>query len=77
VGRVIDLASRRRLPVDAPEIGRLPLVVRQDREAVALILPGFEWWLTPEQADELAADLRRGAGEARAQRGKGPRPRGA
>jgi hypothetical protein len=75
MGRVIDLATRRRVPVDAPEIGRLPLTVQTHREASCLVLPGFEWWLTPEQSEELADDLRKSAAAARANRG--PRPRGA
>lgn len=66
---VIDLAPRRGAPV-----GRIPLAVQSEPDAVALFLPGFEFWLTPEQSDELAANLRAGAAAARAQR---PRPRGA
>lgn len=76
-GRVIDLATRRVLEPGKPEpVARLPLVVRSERDAVALTLPGTEWWLTPGQARELARDLWLGA-DAATGSPEGPRPRGA
>lgn len=74
MGKVIDFTARRVARVGAD--ARLPLTVQATQDAVALVVPGFEWWLVPSQAEELADDLKRMALAARAF-GKGPRPRGA
>ncbi len=61
---VISLVGRRRrqpvgstVPCPPPEVARLPLVVQGHPGAVALHLPDAEFWLTPDQARAIAADL--------------------
>lgn len=76
-GKLIDLASRRPVPTTEPAIGRLPLVVQSRPDGVVLTLPGYEFWLTPGQARELARDLWLGAEDASTPSSEGPRPRGA
>lgn len=44
---------------------RLPLAIQAAPEAVALLLPEHELWMTPEQAFEVAEDLMRAAREAK------------
>jgi hypothetical protein len=73
VGKLLRLVPRRQ---EAEAVGRLPLVVQTHQDAVCLTIPGFDWWLHPDQADELADDLKRSAREAR-ELARGPRPRGA
>lgn len=59
--------TARELEADKPE--RLPLVVSSSPGAVSFLLGAgddeLELWLAPEQADELADDLRRVAAAAR------------
>lgn len=73
MGKIIDFTQRR---LARGPVGRLPLTVGTHQDAVSMLIPGFEWWLHPDQAEELAKDLARAAREAR-ELARGPRPRGA
>lgn len=44
---------------------RLPLAIQAAPEAVALVLPEHELWMTPEQAHEVGLDLLLAAREAK------------
>jgi hypothetical protein len=69
--QVIQLAEVLRLrgeparaPVAPDEVARLPLVVQAHQGAVALYLPDVDFWLSPKQARDVAADLIRAAEDA-------------
>ncbi len=64
MGTVLPFPASRRaqaaaptVPCPPPDVERLPLAVQAHPGAVALHLPDTEFWLSTEQARELAVDL--------------------